>query len=513
MIKKWMMLLFAVLLLAGCGQNADTESLSDLDKPGTVTEQETRDKPDKPVQVNKDQTEEDSQDEKDLNQSNNTNQGDVSENGSEVSGEDSDKATKVEASGEVLEDSVTYENETLVDKGEGSGAESAESKLTGQPNPAERQPVLEVEEVKAIWLSYLDLMPIFNQGMGTEEDYRAYMGQVLAHMESLELNTLIYQVRPFSDALYPSQMFPPSYIITGTEGEDLAFDPFGIALAMAHEKGIRIEAWINPYRVRTAQSQVPLSDQNTALKWYEDGSRRVLKSPEGNLVYNPSSEEVRQMVVEGVMEILETYPVDGIHFDDYFYPTTAASFDEVDYLSFLHSNDALSQEEWRRHMVNLLIAQVHEAIKAYDEAVVFGVSPEGDIEANLQRHYADVTLWMSETGYVDYLMPQIYYGFNHGRLPFSQVLSQWHYLNEIGIDLIPGIAVYKVGKEDLWAGDLGKNEWIEEEGILARMVTETKGQPSYDGYALYRYGSMFLPEEELMERFSAERDGLKALGH
>lgn len=327
-------------------------------------------------------------------------------------------------------------------------------------------------------------------------------------MKSLGLNTLIYQVRPFGDALYPSQIFPTSHIITGTEGDALAYDPFGIAVAIAHEHNLRIEAWINPFRIRTSKSQVPLADSNQAALWYEDGTRRVMKSPEGTMVYNPASVEVQDRIVAGVLEIIEAYPVDGIHFDDYFYPTTLASFDEADYLGFLHDNDSLSHDEWRRLNVNTLIRRVYAQVKEADEGVVFGISPDGDIDANFTRHYADVSLWLSEDGYIDYLMPQIYYGYDHGRLPYEAVLNQWHYLNEGNKKLIPAIAAYKVGKEDQWAGESGLNEWVESEGILLQMVDSAKGQPSYWGYALYRYGSLFEPSDETMIRMASELEAL-----
>ncbi len=503
MMNKWitLFLLMAMMLLASC--QSDDESTIATPQTEVVT-------------VIDDNDETTVEGEPSISTETNDNADDGSETDENtVDSKDQDLTTTADSQTEEVQQddetasSIPEESDTITESDEGSGENGGTSLI--DPEKEVSSPMhksIEVEEVRAVWLTYLELQEVFSSD--SEEAYRNYITEVVTNMRSAGLNTLIYQVRPFADALYPSEIFPTSYVITGTEGDALRYDPFGIAVEIAHEYDIRIEAWINPYRIRTAQSDVPLSDDNIASAWYQDGFRRVLRASSGTLVYNPASDEVQSLVVSGVQEILDLYDVDGIHLDDYFYPTTETAFDETEYLSFYHTNDAYTQAQWRTRNVNKLIRRIYEVVKTYDPAVTFGISPDGAIEANLTQHYADVALWMSEEGYVDYLMPQIYYGFDHSSHPFSEVLMAWHSLNEIGIDIIPGIAAYKVGTVDTWAGE-GADEWVSDEGILAEMIKEIKDQPSDDGYALYRYAFLFDPSEDLQERMTYEIEAMTML--
>ncbi len=365
----------------------------------------------------------------------------------------------------------------------------------------------QVDEVKALWLTYLDLQPVFENN--SELGFKAAMRKVVNNTKDLGLNTIMFQVRPFGDALYASELFPTSYIISGSEGAPLPYDPLEVMIKIAHAEGIRVEAWINPYRVRTKTSSIPMSENNIAKMWLEDGSRRVLQSAEGTIVYNPSNDEAKARIIDGVKEIIYGYSVDGIHFDDYFYPTADMTFDEVEYLGFLHDSDDLSQADWRRYNVNELIAGVYEAIQLSEGNLVFGISPQGTIESNYEQLYADVRLWLSEPGYLDYVVPQIYFGFDNGHAPYSETLAKWHQLNQGGAKVIPGIAVYKVGKEDQWAGE-GALEWVEHVGIISAMIQEAESYEGYKGFALYRYDFLFKPAPELIERMTEEIDLIKS---
>lgn len=364
-------------------------------------------------------------------------------------------------------------------------------------------------EKKVVWLSFLDLQPIFAKG--TESSYRAYMTTVFANLKANDMTTLMYQVRPFGDALYPSEVFPTSFIVTGTEGDELAYDPFGIALELAREVGIEVEAWINPFRIRSAGSSVALPIDGRAYKWLNDGSRRVLQTQDGTIVYNPANEEVRALIVEGVEEILDHYSVTGIHFDDYFYPTTDEGFDEQEYRLALKTSQSIERSEWRRGNVNTLIREVYTGIKANNPQVVFGISPQGDIEENYNGLYADVALWMKTPGYVDYMMPQIYFGFQHDTMPFKETLAEWYAIKGDHVQLLPGIAAYKIGQVDKWAGS-GSMEWVENVGILGDMVQEAQGYTDYSGYAMFRYDFLYPAGVAEKERMLLELQSIKDKG-
>ncbi len=366
----------------------------------------------------------------------------------------------------------------------------------------------QVSEVRAVWLTYLELLTILQNQ--PELSYRASISDMFDSCIEQNLNTVMFQVRPFSDAMYDSDIFPSSHILTGTEGLGLGYDPFEIAVEEAHKRGLRIEAWINPYRIRNASSKVAIDPESIAYKWLNDGSRRALKTNEGAIVYNPAMEEVQELVVAGVLEIIYNYQVDGIHFDDYFYPTTDLTLDEQEYLTFAYQEDEVSHEDWRRNNVSNLIAKVYKAIHASNRNIVFGISPQGSIDVNYNQLYVDMGKWLSEPGYLDYICPQIYYGYDHGRVPYEATLAKWYELSTLKKPVIVGLAAYKIGFEDQWAGD-GKMEWIETESILKRMVESSKLYPDYGGYALFRYDFLFNPTEELEEVMKLELEQLRLI--
>ncbi|NLK97357.1 MAG: family 10 glycosylhydrolase [Epulopiscium sp.] len=362
------------------------------------------------------------------------------------------------------------------------------------------KPISKDDETRAVWISYLDLQRVLPNK--SKEEFRASIQSIFKNIADARLNTVIVQVRPFGDAFYPSNYFPWSYIITGTEGTSPGFDPLEIMLEEAHNKGLKFEAWINPYRIR-AGSKKPLSEQNQALTWLMDGSNRVIELNSG-IYYNPASKDVRELITKGVMEIVKNYDVDGIHFDDYFYPTTSLEFDKIDYQKYIEEGGVLSQGDWRRENVNQLIKNVYSSIKSYDSSIRFGISPQGIIDKNYNEQYIDVEKWLSSSGYIDYICPQIYFGYNHSTQPYAKLLEQWNSLikNE-AIDLYIGLAAYKLGNEDTWAGN-GKTEWIGTTNMLQRMIADGRKHSHYGGFVLFRYDSLWNPPAYLKSQIDSE---------
>ncbi len=342
-------------------------------------------------------------------------------------------------------------------------------------------------EVRAVWLSYLELDGMLKGK--NQAQFSAAVSKAFGNMADLGLNTVMVQVRPFADALYRSDYFPWSYLCTGTEGKDPGFDPLDIMVAEAKDAGLRIEAWINPYRVRASGSRA-LSSDNQAQIWINSGSDAVIQY-DGGIYYNPGNAEARALIIDGVREIVENYAVDGIHFDDYFYPTTSMDFDSQTYKAYKSGGGGMSQANWRRENVNILVRDVYAAIKSINSSVVFGISPQGNMKNNYDGQFIDVEKWTSNTGYIDYICPQIYYGFNNQTQPFATVVKSWNQIIKVNsIDLYVGIAAYKLGQTDNYAGS-GKNEWLSTTDILARMVKASRGQSHYGGFVLYRYDSIF----------------------
>ena len=336
--------------------------------------------------------------------------------------------------------------------------------------------------MKGIWISYIELQ---NVDFSTKESFTADITEMFDNCKNMGLNTVIVHVRSFGDAYYNSSFFPYSHIMTGTQGQNPGFDPLEIMVETAHTIGLRFEAWINPYRVKLYNHPKELSVDNPAK------NTALTISTDSGVFYNPAMREVRDLVTNGVIEIIQNYNVDGIHFDDYFYPDTAVELDKKDYSAY---NGNLSLEDWRRENVNMLVRQVYSAIKQYNENITFGISPQGNDDNNYHMQYSDIKLWMSEEGYTDYIMPQLYWGFDYltkggsDRYGFKNLSYEWSQYKKLdSVQLYIGLGAYRIG-----AGDGGANrqdEWSCGHN-LADMITVINANPALQGYALYSYNSL-----------------------
>lgn len=375
-----------------------------------------------------------------------------------------------------------------------------------QKPPASENPVAPAEEYRAVWISYLELGGMLTGK--TAAQFRSNIAAAYENVKSLGCNAVIVHVRPFGDALYDSDLFPTSYLITGTEGDALPFDPLKIMVEEAHSRGLSFEAWLNPYRVR-ARSGRELSAENPARQYLNSGSDAVYQLSNGGIYYNPGSREAIDLIVAGVREIVANYDVDAIHFDDYFYATTDSSIDSALYAA---NGGGLSLAAWRRQNVNTMVKEVYAAVKAEKSTVRFGISPQGNTKANYDTLYADVATWLSHTGYVDYICPQIYYGFQNATCPYSGVLREFDSMIKVsGIDLYVGLAAYKIGNEDTYAGAAGKTEWQQNSDLLSRMVTQARDAENYKGFFLYSYSSLVTPAAGVKAQVQAELEALKQI--
>ncbi len=364
-------------------------------------------------------------------------------------------------------------------------------------------------ELKAVWISYLDLNTILKGK--SEGEFRSNIKYAFSNIVNMGLNTIIVQVRPFSDALYYSDIFPMSHIVTGTEGVDAGFDPLQIMIDYAHSYGLRLEAWINPYRIRNSGTKAEISADNPMYKIAGKNNDNVFKYS-GGICYNPGSEEARQLIVDGVAEIVRKYAVDGIHFDDYFYPTTESGIDAKSYNEYQSKGGKLSLADFRRENVNILVRKVYSTIKSINPKVTFGISPQGNMDINYNSQYIDVEKWLSTPGYVDYICPQLYYGFDNKQCPFKETMDRWNnMIRADGVDLYVGIASYKIGTEDKWAGEKGINEWVNCGNMMKKMVLSARQCSNYKGFFLYRYDSLFNPSANLKNHVTQEINNLKSI--
>lgn len=271
----------------------------------------------------------------------------------------------------------------------------------------------------------------------------------------LGFNAIFLQVRPSADALYDSKIFPWSAWLTGREGQapNDGFDPLAYFCDAAHKKNIAVHAWINPYRIKAKKGQ-SLDDlllARPALKALKDF---ILPSSDGNFYLDPGQPKVRDLIVSGVKEILQKYPVDGIHLDDYFYPISGID----DSASFKKYGQEMDLEDFRRQSVNLLVKDLYFLVKKEKPSALFGISPFGIWGNKGQKnpygsatrgtqsysaHFADSIYWI-ERGWLDYIAPQIYWERGHKAADYSELASWWNQAVEGSpVRLYVGIADYK----------------------------------------------------------------------
>ncbi len=364
--------------------------------------------------------------------------------------------------------------------------------------------------MRAVFISYIEYMKYFDEksDLGVKKE----IDTMIRNVKESGLNTIILQVRPFSDAIYPSRIFPLSYTVVGTEGGKRDFDILAYFIEQAHKESLKIHAWINPYRIRNTTDTSEISEENPCFKWLNTNKVKVIEGK--GIYYNPADSDVMDLIVEGVKEIVTNYSVDGIIFDDYFYPD-----ESIDLENYEEIKNTISLSDYRLSNTNTLVKMVYDAIKEENDKVLFGISPDGNITNNYEMHYADIKKWLKEDGYIDYIMPQIYYGFYHETKPFIETLKEWESLIENDVLIYPALALYKAGEVDQYAKS-GSNEWIENDDIIVKqmkVITEKASNqnkeqlvenslyPSY-GYSLFRYDFLFTATSN--EQLLKERENL-----
>lgn len=338
------------------------------------------------------------------------------------------------------------------------------------------------EEMRGVWVSYMELS-MENESSKTQKAFEDKFTEIAQKCRNSGFNTLIVQVRPFCDALYKSGYFPWSHILTGTQGENPQYDALQIMCDICKENNLKIHAWINPYRVSSNETPKKLSDNNPYIKNTEIG----IKTDNG-IFLDPSNETAQQLISDGVKEIAENYDVDGIQFDDYFYPTEDESFDKKQYEAYIEKygkENSMSLDNWRMQNVNTLICKVYRTIKSVDSSVEFGISPQGNI-GNNDGLYADVKSWCTCKGFADYICPQIYFSLENPALTFEDCLDSWTSLDfDENVKLYVGLGGYKAGK-----GEYDEETWLLSDSILADEYDILRNNKSVRGFMLYSYNSL-----------------------
>ena len=368
----------------------------------------------------------------------------------------------------------------------------------------------ETTKIHAIWVGFPDYDKIL---MGkTQQEFEVEVQNMMVNLESLGINTIYLHASFYTDAIYQSEYYPWSVYASGTLGKTINYDPFEIILNEATLRKIKVEAWINPLRSLRKDEITKIDDKYPVKQWYNDAQLRKqnLMLVDGRYYMNPGSEDVIALIENVVEELINNYNISGIHIDDYFYPAGVTNQDAQTYKNYLAENPEASLDEYRVSTIDNLVKRMFLKIKNMKSGLVFSISPIASIERNLTENYADVEKWITEGGYCDVIIPQIYFGFDHDLMPFEEVVKSWEQIMNKKVRIVYGLAAYKIGDGDAMAGS-GRNEWIESVGILARQYEFASKSKYYDGIALYRYYMMFYPEKRIKEQMKVELSKLKEM--
>ena len=348
----------------------------------------------------------------------------------------------------------------------------------------------EDEPFRGIWVStIINLDYPSSPGLSVSE-LKAEAVEILDNCAKMGFNAVFLQVRPSGDAFYKSELFPWSAYLTGKQGlaPDEGFDPLEFWVEQAHARGLELHAWINPFRVaRLTHDLETLSPDNYAYKHPE----WVVMHTDGHMYFNPGIPAVRSLIIDGIVEIMENYDVDGIHFDDYFYPDR--NFDDEDtYLKY--GRDFTDRDDWRRNNIDRLIEETYNAIKAIDPDVRFGVSPFGiwankssnslgsDTNGNQSyySHFADTRKWVLN-GWLDYICPQLYWNIGYSIADYEILLNWWiDVVRGTNVDLYIGHASYRSGDKNPDSPWYGTAE-------IRRQLDLNASHPEVDGSVHFRY--------------------------
>jgi len=367
------------------------------------------------------------------------------------------------------------------------------------------QESIEADELRGVWIATVSNIDFPSKpGLSAEQQMKE-LDAIIENAQYMGLNSIFFQVRPTGDALYKSSIFPWSAYLTGKQGKanDKDFDPLAYLIEQGHKRGIKIHAWLNPLRLSMGTTSKPdksvkvLSENHPARKIPD----AVVAHANGKLYLDPGDPAAIKLITDGVAEIINNYDVDGIHFDDYFYPAKSESngkdFDDSKSYN-KYKGSFKNKDDWRRHNIDTLVKSTYDTVKAIKPDVEFGISPFG-IWSNKDRnpegsdtqggistyydHYADTKKWVKEA-YLDYIAPQIYWNIGFKVADYSVLLDWWkNVCSDSKVKLYVGHAAYKINDTTQ------ANEWIDPLQI-PKQIAMNRDSKAVSGSIFYGYSKL-----------------------
>ncbi len=350
------------------------------------------------------------------------------------------------------------------------------------------------EELRGVWISTVANIDYPSQQTTDSNVLKNDLINILDNCKDMGFNAVFFQVRPCGDALYKSSIFPWSKYLTGTQGlaPNDGFDPLQFAVEEAHARGMQLHAWINPYRITNTSADNPyLAKQNPAVL----NPNLVIQDSNGKMYYNPGDQASIDLIVDGAAEIVQNYDVDGLHMDDYFYPDGGYN-DDGTYAYY--KDEYPDKAAWRRSNVDKLVKTMDERLHSIKANIQFGISPRGiwanksDMAEGSDTNgggsytaiYADSRGWV-KNGWVDYIMPQIYWNIGYKIADYSVLCDWWSdVVAGTGVRLYIGEAAYRTvsSTTEAWRGENGVNE-------LRTHILNGRANPNISGYCCFTYNN------------------------
>lgn len=315
-------------------------------------------------------------------------------------------------------------------------------------------------EFRAVWVASVDNIDWPSKGNYNSDSQKIEFIKLLDLHKYNGMNALVVQVRPATDAFYPSPYEPWSEWLTGKQGQPPIpyYDPLEFMITETHKRGMEFHAWMNPYRAEFKIGTSTISATHiTRLHpdWFLTyGDKKY---------FDPGNKEVQQYVTNVVKDVVNRYAVDAIHFDDYFYPYRITGKEFPDDEKYLLYGNGMNKEDWRRSNTDSIILMLYKAIKKENSKCQFGISPFGVWrnsdkdpdgsntkagQTNYDDLYADILLWLKK-GWIDYVAPQLYWEFGHKAAPY-EVLIDWWANHTYGKNCYIGLGIYRAGSNDAW---------------------------------------------------------------
>lgn len=325
-------------------------------------------------------------------------------------------------------------------------------------NPGGTGSTPSTDDMRGAWISTVNGDWPSSSAKGNVEKQKLEYTQQLDTLKSMGINAVFVQVRANADAIYPSGLVPWNSVLTGTQGKDPGYDPLAFMIEEAHKRGLEFHAWFNPFRATNSVSTSGLA-ANHVSKLHPDW----IVNASGKLYINPGIPEARQHIIDTIMEVVNQYDIDGVHLDDYFYPSNVTFNDDVAFKAY-NTLNTKDRAEWRRDNINQFVKQLGESIHQVKAGVEYGISPFGvwrnkavditgsDTKAGVTAYdsmNADVRTWIKQE-WIDYVAPQVYWSMTLSAARYDKVVDWW--ANEVAntdVKLYIGHSPYKLGTPEV----------------------------------------------------------------